>query len=246
MKKLLILSSLLISINCYAEYSINIPLEDINFTSNQPIETWAPTSPVITEWLNSGLPYDCSNWTPEVNSIAIGIKFTQTSNTCTQDQKRTVQNQEISSTTGAIRNTGVANEEIKQLSGAESTQEGTGTRYNYLLTVGHYLSGSVHFYGVFSPNYMNQNGAGIITYTTGSFNNYGYQGYNIDHLVDSNVDSNATLRILPVTSQHFSPIVTIEGVECKMIGPGIYNNYDASCGFNLGSKIGQVLKVDIQ
>lgn len=101
-KKLLMLSALLMSVNCHAEYSIVIPLTDIDFKEKK-IEKWIPTDPVIGEWSNKGTAYDCTNWSPATNTKDSGQQFNQTATDCKQNQERTIQVREISNLSLQVR-----------------------------------------------------------------------------------------------------------------------------------------------
>lgn len=52
-----------------------------------------------SDWLNSGLAYNCKNWTPDANTVPQGVSFLQMANDCDQDQAQT--RSEVSSFTGS-------------------------------------------------------------------------------------------------------------------------------------------------
>ena len=76
-----------------ANYSIITPLEaakggslpngSIIFTNQTqeppaPIENWLATTPFYTDWVNDGEPFNCTDWTPDPSTVALGETFTQT------------------------------------------------------------------------------------------------------------------------------------------------------------------------
>ncbi|MQT48826.1 hypothetical protein GHO40_19155 [Pseudomonas helleri] len=79
------------------------------------LETWIAITPTYTAWVNSGAVYECTNWTPDPSTIAIGQPFTQTATDCKQDQTRSRQNREQETTTLDIRNVGTATEESQTI-----------------------------------------------------------------------------------------------------------------------------------
>ncbi|MDV8122747.1 hypothetical protein R4K50_31930, partial [Pseudomonas aeruginosa] len=84
-----------------ASYTVKIPLDN-----KIKYYLWSGTEPVLSEWINDGDIYDCSNWSPPPTSITIGELFIQTATDCMQDQIRNVQNREIDGVSGDIRDSG--------------------------------------------------------------------------------------------------------------------------------------------
>lgn len=83
--KLSIIIAMLTS-TAYAKYDVALPL-------NTPINFVHKDSTLVTEygdWINIGMPSDCSAWAPLENTITINQEFTQNSS-CNQKQTRTVQ-----------------------------------------------------------------------------------------------------------------------------------------------------------
>jgi len=88
-------------------------------------ETWVAIAPTYSSWVNVGVLYNCTTWTPAASTVWEGNKFTQTQ-TCYQDQQRTVQNREQEQTTGAIRNTTSSTE--TQTISVNQSRQATGTK----------------------------------------------------------------------------------------------------------------------
>ncbi|EPQ3699277.1 hypothetical protein MWT55_005211 [Pseudomonas aeruginosa] len=109
-----------------ASYTVKIPLDNkIKYYQ------WSGTEPVLSEWINDGDIYDCSNWSPPPTSITIGELFIQTATDCKQDQTRSRQDREEETTTKAVRNKGTAVTETQTIT-VSSTRTATGTRENWV------------------------------------------------------------------------------------------------------------------
>lgn len=103
MKKIIMLSlsALAVSVS-QAAYMVKVNLEkDVTFYQ------WFDDDPVLGPWVNSGAVYDCSNWTPFVETMTIGQSFTQTASDCKQNQTQTAQNREVDSVAGTVRDKGL-------------------------------------------------------------------------------------------------------------------------------------------
>ena len=74
--------------------------------------SWAPTAPAYGDWVNVGAARSCSTWAPAVNTVLQGTSFTQ-SNSCLQNQERTVQDQELNQRTQETRAVGLSYKEQK-------------------------------------------------------------------------------------------------------------------------------------
>lgn len=247
-----------ISILASAEYIMKIPVDaDIRFVPantsapeeteipvvQEPVveETWTTIEPVISEWVNSGEPYECSEWLPATATVSTGKEFTQSAD-CKQSQSRTIQNYETSNT-GQTRSIG---DEITELQIVSTNENRTslGTRYTHILNVGNYYVWGRNFYGYFSPSYVSDSAA--VTNTYGSMTPSTYNGYVIDHFVED-YDSSITFRILPISANaSIRPTVTIDGKDCVLTGPSGYSSHDGICYFNLNLKAGQTLYLDIR
>lgn len=92
--------------------------------------TWTVTTPVYTDWLNSGDLQSCSNWSPSPSTVAINVPFTQTATNCTQFQTRDRQNREQETNTLEYRNVGEVIVEQQTIS-ATTTRESKGTKENW-------------------------------------------------------------------------------------------------------------------
>lgn len=123
--------SILLSATTQAAFSVKVPLEQVNGGHlpensidlgndlSSPSENWVDIAPIYGSWVNDGIIYDCSNWSPDPSTITINQIFVQTANDCKQDQYRTRQNREQNTTTLAIRNKGaeiIENDTINMLS----------------------------------------------------------------------------------------------------------------------------------
>lgn len=93
------------------------------------LETWEKLAEklVVSDWVNSGVVYDCTNWTPETTTVDWKVSFNQTTNDCKQKQTRVVQEQEKETTTSEIRNVGSQLTENQDISGS-SNMTAYGTR----------------------------------------------------------------------------------------------------------------------
>lgn len=111
-----------------ASYTVKIPLDNkIKYYQ------WSGTEPVLSEWINDGDIYDCSNWSPPPTSITIGELFIQTATDCRQDQIRNVQNREIDRVSGAIRDSGEPYTESRTTS-VSDTRDAIGSLENWAAT----------------------------------------------------------------------------------------------------------------
>lgn len=147
MKKITIaaLTTLMLGVT-QADYTLKIPLEQaqggalpkgsITITNKIQSEEWLAISPTYTEWTDVGQPYDCTNWSPDPNTVATGESFTQTATDCKQDQTRSRQDREQETTTLAIRNSGTAVTETQIITVSSTKIEtGTGSECRYELDV---------------------------------------------------------------------------------------------------------------
>jgi hypothetical protein len=95
-------------------------------------ENWIPTTPSYGDWTNNGSVYNCSGWTPDASTGDIGTTVNQTSSNCSINQTRTVQNREIETTIGKIRNVGDLQSESRIENGQIGYQSVAGTKSTYL------------------------------------------------------------------------------------------------------------------
>jgi hypothetical protein len=96
--------------------------------------TWYSIEPAYSEWLNSGLVYDCITWTPSTNTVDYGVEFIQTSNDCKIDQYRTKQDREQQYGTYEIRNVGEMIIENRTLNNQISTRQSIGDKEEWVLS----------------------------------------------------------------------------------------------------------------
>ena len=90
-------------------------------------ETWVAITPTYTDWANSGVLSECSNWTPDASTVDAGKTFTQTATDCKQPQTRTVQNREQALGSKEIRNVGAPNTENNTIT-TSSSREAKGVK----------------------------------------------------------------------------------------------------------------------
>jgi len=112
------------------EYRTEIVTETKNNTGL--LEQWVLSTPIYSEWVNSGSIYDCTNWTPSENTINKGEVFTQTATDCKQNQTRTRQDREQEITTLAYRDVGSLVDETNVLLGQINTRSSIGTMENWI------------------------------------------------------------------------------------------------------------------
>lgn len=125
--KQLALMITLLPIFAHADYSVVIPTSskiDVKFTSS-----WSPTTPAYGTWTNSGAAYDCKTWSPSTDTVTRGTTFQQYSYDCTQNQTRTVTQQEINSQTKEVRKTTTVTSESRTVATGTSQRSATGTNY---------------------------------------------------------------------------------------------------------------------
>jgi len=126
MKKIIKLSAIITaaSVLCFtqAEYQAVI-----GKNTNIRFVQWAETSPIEGEWVNTSVPYGCTNWSPSVETQDIGVSFTQTATDCKQDQERDVKKRMQDKLSGSI----IVKETIKETrvnTGQSSNQTAVGTK----------------------------------------------------------------------------------------------------------------------
>jgi Leu/Phe-tRNA-protein transferase len=85
-------------------------------------ETWAATSSVYSAWTTVTAPAGCTGWSPSPSSYTVRSQFTQTGTGCSVTQNRTRQDRQYETTTGAVRNNGVAVTESQVVGGQTSSR----------------------------------------------------------------------------------------------------------------------------
>ncbi len=247
MKAKLLLATMIsicsINYSMAATYSMKYFLnEEIIF--NTIPETWIENQPVIGIWVDTGDLYSCSNWSESEDNYSTGVQFNKTRD-CKQDQSRTTTYTETS-------NKGNTRESRSPLIETHTIDKNIelsslGTRFTHTMVVGFYNGNTTNYGGYFSENYKSQHFGDKSVVTDGSMTPSQYKGYDIDHLVEYQGDG-ITLRLLPAhATSSLSPVITIDGVRCQLMGPGPYSDYNsANCGFNLKGRTGQTIKIDMQ
>lgn len=128
--KVLILCALSTSIMIasHAEYQIIYDLSD------KPIIFKNLTSypSLYSEWIKIGNVTDCINWTPEESTIDFGVIFIQTSESCKQNEERTVTTRKIDNETQIVTETGSYKE--NRIVNTIGTRESTGNKEQWLAT----------------------------------------------------------------------------------------------------------------
>lgn len=73
-------------------------------TANHNIKfvKWEDIDSIEGEWQNVTDPYDCTNWSPSVDTQDQGVTFTQTANDCKQEQQRQVKRRSQEKISGVI------------------------------------------------------------------------------------------------------------------------------------------------
>jgi len=86
-----------------------------------PIE-WRQAGPLYSDWINVDNVYGCTNWSPDTSTVSIGRAFTQAATDCKQNQTRTVQDRELETYSGALRNVGEPYAETRTITASASRQ----------------------------------------------------------------------------------------------------------------------------
>lgn len=97
-------------------------------------DKWIAIASLYTGWSNSGVPYNCTAWSPDTSTVTAGQAFTQNAS-CIQNQVAYRQDREQSLVTGAIRNTGSPVALYQSISMTIS-QEAIGTKQTPISIVG--------------------------------------------------------------------------------------------------------------
>lgn len=93
---------------------------------------WEQIDAYATDWTNIRAEYACSVWSPDPLTQTIGTAFLQTQS-CRQDQQRTVQQRQQNVKTDAIRDVGVAQTENRTLSPSH-TRDAVGALETWIAT----------------------------------------------------------------------------------------------------------------
>jgi len=98
------------------------------------LDNWIVTTPLYSDWLNSGEISNCSNWSPAPSTITINQIYLQTATDCSQLQMRTKQNREIGENTQVIRNSGTLTTENRSTT-VSNTRQSIGTKESWLAII---------------------------------------------------------------------------------------------------------------
>lgn len=93
---------------------------------------WQKIDDYATDWVNIRAEYACSAWSPDPSTQTVGVAFLQTQS-CSQDQERTVQQRQQNVKTDAIRNMGIAHIENRTLSPSH-TRDAVGLLESWVAT----------------------------------------------------------------------------------------------------------------
>lgn len=93
---------------------------------------WAQIDAYVTDWTNIRSEYACSVWSPDPSTQTIGTAFLHTQS-CSQDQERTVQQRQQNLKTEAIRDVGAAQTENRKLSPSH-TRDAVGALEAWITT----------------------------------------------------------------------------------------------------------------
>lgn len=146
MKKIItiIMLSNILTSTAIADYSMNLPLDGSSITfKNAPVDTskWIQADSIITDWINDGAIFDCSNWSPLADTMIFDEYFTQTATDCQQTQSRTIQDREQNDVTMEYRDVGNLTIERKTITVSDTKQEmGTKVVGECLYMSGNYLT----------------------------------------------------------------------------------------------------------
>ena len=93
---------------------------------------WSKIDAYATDWANIRAEYGCSVWSPDPSTQTIGSAFLQTQS-CSQDQERTVQQRQQNIKTEVIRDVGAAQTENRTLSPSR-TRDAVGALETWITT----------------------------------------------------------------------------------------------------------------
>ncbi|MDT8925143.1 hypothetical protein RBE51_20335 [Pseudomonas taiwanensis] len=93
---------------------------------------WRNIDDYASDWTNIRTEYRCSDWAPDPSTQTVGAVFLQTQS-CSQDQERTVQQRQQNIKTDAIRNVGTVQTESRTVSPAHF-REAVGIQETWIAT----------------------------------------------------------------------------------------------------------------
>jgi hypothetical protein len=126
MKNNKILISLLLAYSSIsnAAYIMHYPINDIIIINKA---TWIKALPHVSDWVNDGVSYGCTNWSPAISTVNNGTPFNQIATDCNQNQTRSIQEREQSDVSYEYRNVGIPLIENRTII-ASSNREAIGAK----------------------------------------------------------------------------------------------------------------------
>lgn len=141
-KKTIIISAIsaLIATQAYANYTVIINTAPKTFKFINETPTWTKIESKFMSWFDATeedpfYRYECTNWTPEKETVAEGKEFDQTATDCKSKQYAQVIDQEKNDKTGEIRTVGGEYTDKSQeqiVTNQTDTKKEIGTKAGYL------------------------------------------------------------------------------------------------------------------
>ena len=135
MKKALLLSGLVVAMASIQAHAVNpniIRTPAMITVSDNDDSFWQQIDAYATGWTNIRAEYACSVWSPDPSTQTVGMAFLQTQS-CSQDQERSVQQRQQNVKTDAVRNVGDAQVENRTLSPSH-TRDAIGLLETWIAT----------------------------------------------------------------------------------------------------------------
>lgn len=129
MKSKSVFSIILLALSCTAATADNIirTSAPIQFVEPNSSEKWIDYSPLVSEWTVSRDMYGCTSISPDAALYGPHSTVTQTFSGCSQDESRTIQNQQINESGDVIRPIGTATVETRTVASQTGTRQTQGT-----------------------------------------------------------------------------------------------------------------------
>jgi hypothetical protein len=124
----LVLLGLMTASTANASYQVIYGEKQINGENISFVSKWLSSDPLLSSWVNVGSPTGCTAWTPDTNTVNMGVSFPQTGSGCNQDQTRTVQEREQNNVSHEYRNVGSIKNESQTLKNQTTTRTAIGTK----------------------------------------------------------------------------------------------------------------------
>lgn len=99
----------------------------IQFVEPNSSEKWIDYTPLVSEWTVSRDMYGCTSISPDAALYGPHSTLTQTFSGCSQDESRTIQNQQINESGDVIRPIGTATVETRTVASQTGTRQTQGT-----------------------------------------------------------------------------------------------------------------------